>query len=384
MRVGIVVHGGGGWLGGRNYIRNLLTAVYNLPGRQIEPVILTTPTGHDQVSDLPPFQVIRSAAFNLDRTSEFARRALTAVFRRNVAVERVLREHKISVLSHSGHLGPRASIAAIGWIPDFQSMHMPEFQTERARADRERRLLRICSNCTKVIVSSESVRNDLIKFAPRYSSRAEVLRFVAAPFAREPVTPFPELIEKYEIDRPFFLLPNQFWAHKNHRTVIGALKVLKEKGRQITVLATGATQDHRNPGHFNSTMEYAKECGVLQDFRVLGLVPYADLAGLMKWTVALINPSLFEGWSTSVEEAKTAGKAIVLSDISVHREQNPERGIFFAPMDAEQLADALLLAQSRFDKAADLEFQERAFEQFPRRQQEFACEYQRIDQSVST
>ena len=383
-RVGFVVHGGGGWLGGRNYLRNLLTAIYNLPGRTIEPVILTPPGGQDQTSDLPPFEVFSSSAFALDRKSDFLRKALTAVFRRNVVVEKVLRKYRISVLSHSGHLGPRASIATIGWVPDFQSMHLPQFQKDRAaKADRERRVLRICANSTKVVVSSECVRKDLAEFAPQFAGKAELLRFVAAPFAREPVTSFPELMQKYQIEEPFFLLPNQFWAHKNHRTVISALKVLRDRGQRATVLATGATQDHRTPEYFGSLMEYAKECNVLEDFRVLGVVPYEDLAGLMKWTVSLINPSLFEGWSTSVEEAKTAGKAIVLSDIPVHREQNPERGIFFSPLDAEQLADALVLAKERFDKTLDLAYQERAFEEFPRRQREFACEYQRIVESIS-
>ena len=36
----------------------------------------------------------------------------------------------------------------------------------------------------------------------------------------------------------------------------------------------------------------------------LGKVPYSDLINLINQSKALINPSLFEGWSTSIEEAK--------------------------------------------------------------------------------
>ena len=70
-------------------------------------------------------------------------------------------------------------------------------------------------------------------------------------------------------------------------------------------------------------------------FRPLGVVPYRDMLGLMRHAVAVINPSLFEGWSTSVEEAKSMGKAVVLSDIPVHREQAPGRGLFFDPRDPD-------------------------------------------------
>ena len=52
----------------------------------------------------------------------------------------------------------------------------------------------------------------------------------------------------------------------------------------------------------------------------------------------MINPSLFEGWSTSVEEAKSLDKRILLSNIPVHREQAPARGIYFDPQDAADLA----------------------------------------------
>ena len=378
MRVGIVVHGGQGWLGGRNYIRNLLSAVYNFRDREIEPVLLTGTSDSDQLSDLPPFKVVNSSLFDQRSITEFTRKAVTAAFGRNWMFENLLRKHRIAALSHSGHLGARASIPTFGWIPDFQLMYLPDLQTDSARASRERKLLRICSNCTKVIVSSECARDDLKQFAPAFAHKGEVLRFVAAPFAREPITPADELTGKYQLDGPFFLLPNQFWAHKNHRTVIRALKVLRDRGRRVTVLATGSTRDHRNPAFFYTLMDYANQCGVLEDFRVLGIVPYEDLAGFMKSAVALINPSLFEGWSTSVEEAKTAGKAIVLSDIPVHREQAPERGIFFAPQDPEALADALIVAYSSFAPDADAGYQERALAEFPERQRQFARDYQGI------
>lgn len=47
---------------------------------------------------------------------------------------------------------------------------------------------------------------------------------------------------------------------------------------------------------------------------MLGLVPRSDVIALMRYSISLINPSFFEGWSTTVEEAKSMGKQIILSE----------------------------------------------------------------------
>ena len=78
-------------------------------------------------------------------------------------------------------------------------------------------------------------------------------------------------------------------------------------------------------------------------------MPYSDVIALMRYSVAVINPSLFEGWSTTVEEAKSLGKSILLSDIPVHREQSPVRGHFFKANSAEQLAEEMMNTLVKFD-----------------------------------
>ena len=52
---------------------------------------------------------------------------------------------------------------------------------------------------------------------------------------------------------------------------------------------------------------------------------------------SVINPSFFEGWSTSVEEAKILNKIIILSNIKVHKEQNPEMSHYFDPNNSNDL-----------------------------------------------
>ena len=85
---------------------------------------------------------------------------------------------------------------------------------------------------------------------------------------------------------------------------------------------------------------------------ILGKSPYQDVQALTIESKALINPSLFEGWSTIVEEAKSLGKRIILSDINVHKEQNPDGGIYFPVHDAEKLAKIMIDIWNEEDEIA--------------------------------
>ena len=61
----------------------------------------------------------------------------------------------------------------------------------------------------------------------------------------------------------------------------------------------------------------------------------------MRASTALLNPSLFEGWSTNVEEAHALGVPMLLSDLDVHRERAGADVSYFDRHSAESLVLAL-------------------------------------------
>ena len=71
------------------------------------------------------------------------------------------------------------------------------------------------------------------------------------------------------------------------------------------------------------------------------LVQYNKIMNLLYNADIIINPSFFEGWSTVVEEAKILDKKILLSNIDVHIEQNPKKGIYFDPYNPKDLANSI-------------------------------------------
>jgi glycosyltransferase involved in cell wall biosynthesis len=207
--------------------------------------------------------------------------------------------------------------------------------------------------------------------------KSRVLQFVAQPRAAD-ATDQGTLRERYGITGEYFHVPNQFWAHKNHQLLLDALAILKTSGDQALVISTGATRDYRQPRYFDELMARAEMLGVDDSLRTLGVIPYDDLAGLMLNSLALINPSRSEGWSTSVEEAKSLGKRVILSDLPVHREQAPPDAVYIDPDNAASLADAMRVVRTTFDPAADRERRARALRELPARVRAFGEAYQDI------
>jgi len=348
IRVGFILEVSD-WLGGINYYRSLFSALRLLPEPKIEPVLfVSTEAEEGLVEQFGPMRVVRSSLLSPGSPSGILRRAVRKVLgQRDPALELMLRGHGVDVLSHySGALSRGTRIKTVGWIPDFQFLHLPDLFTAEDIARRGEAVRLLTDHCDRLIVSSAAAQDDLGRFVPEALSRSRVLHFVPEVDACESLPTLADLEQKYGFQGPYFYLPNQFWAHKNHRVVVDALGELRQAGRSATVLATGKTHDHRHPAHFEELMSAVAEAGLSESFRVLGIVPYGDLLSLMHHSLAVINPSFCEGWSTTVEESKALDKTLLLSDLPVHREQNPPRGIFFNPRDPRQLADMMMQVQT--------------------------------------
>lgn len=376
-RVGIIFSFDMNWVGGVNYFKNLISAVYELPDSKIEIVIFTgLKTSINYFEGFPVISIIRNSIFDRGTFSWILRKFWMKIFSYDLFLERLLKKYDVDVLSHSGWIGKNSKIPTIGWIVDFQHIHLPELFSRQEIKLRNTVFKDLCRYCTTVIVSSYDALSDLKKFSPACEIKSQVLQFAVSISDQNVILPSRREIElKYKFSGNFIHLPNQFWRHKNHKVVIEALGQLRLEGKNVLILASGNTEDYLRPKYFSELMTQAKAFGVVENFIPLGLVPIIDLTALMIYSTAMINPSFFEGWSTSVEEAKSLGKLIILSDISVHREQNPSHAIYFKPEDSSELAAILWEVWTKPDVMEDVE---NVRIETSKRRYEFAKKYQQI------
>ena len=107
------------------------------------------------------------------------------------------------------------------------------------------------------------------------------------------------------------------------------------------VVCTGWQGDYRDPGYFDRQQDWIRRHRLERRIRILGLLSRADQVQLIRRAAAVLQPSLFEGWSLLVEDARALGKRIYLSDIPVHREQAPSNASFFPAGRADLLAEQI-------------------------------------------
>ena len=330
------------WAGGYNYQNNLFASLNRYCPRQIRPVMFADL--NDGVADLeeiaciPDVEVVQSAAFDRRRSGLVAALALGL----DRAAAKEFQTQRIDVVFESARFfGWRLPFPAVAWFPDFQHRRLPQFFSPFTRWRREFGFRAQIASGRTIMLSSESALRDFRSFYPKSNSNIAVVRFATSPasgaLAADPVA----VMAQYNLPPRYFYLPNQFWRHKNHRAAIDALAILKRRGLDVVIAASGSRDDPREPNYFGDLMKEVARHGLEDNFRYLGMIPTDHVYALLRNSTALINPSRIEGWSTTVEEAKSFGAPMILSDIDVHREQTDGVARYFGVDDAEILANHL-------------------------------------------
>jgi glycosyltransferase involved in cell wall biosynthesis len=216
------------------------------------------------------------------------------------------------------------------WIADFQDYYLPEMWSPEDLTKRVKYHKNIAARGGVVVFSSEDAMNDFKKFYPGHRCELRLLRF-ASTLPDYSAVSFESVKKKFGIDSCYFMSPNQFWKHKNHMVVLEAIAMLKDKHLDFVVVFTGSESDHRNKEYFQSLKDFIAGHGIERWVKFLGFIDRSEQLVLMENAISIIQPSLFEGWSTVVEDAKAQSQFIILSRLRVHEEQIQENCRFFDP-----------------------------------------------------
>ena len=352
MKIGIIMQTEGGWMGGVIYIQNLIKALATLPSEirsQVELYLLTSPRVDPKVyEELKPlveavivedflgFSLLNRARWKLSRSLPWLTDSRLVNFANKNKLDFI---YPIDV--GNGSISWDFKCAWAAWIPDFQHKYLPHLFLHKDIAGRDRVFEKMAKLSKNMVFSSQVAAADFKKFYPESHAKIHILNFRTIPNPNW-FTGNPELVQqKYKLPDRFFLVSNQFWRHKNHKFVIEALAILKRKNINPVIACTGEVYDHRYPEYSKEILDLIRQKKLESQFITLGLISRLDQIQLMRRSLAVIQPSLFEGWSTVVEDARSLGKVIILSDIGVHLEQNPPNAIFFASDRVEDLVEKI-------------------------------------------
>jgi glycosyltransferase involved in cell wall biosynthesis len=342
IRIGFLLSGSSTWIGGYNYIKNLLYAIKHCQGSHLYTIVFVSPDFDIKYKqELAEFAEVRVVNILSEKTAFwYIWKLVKKITNSDFIIELYLFRYNIDIFSHSSLINLIFK-KSINWIADFQHLKLPHMFSESEIRQRNILVKNITRFSSRVVLSSKSALTDFEEYFGK-NEKIKILQFVSQPgnFVETNECEIEKIKLKYEIKEEYFIIPNQLWKHKNHLVVLEALKYLKEKNQSIKVVFTGLLNDYRDSQYPELINKKIQEYGV--DVLMLGLIDYKDMILLIKGSVSVINPSLFEGWSTIVEECKSLGKNIILSNIPVHIEQSPIFSTYFSPENYIELADILI------------------------------------------
>jgi len=343
IRVAFTLIGGENWTGGHNYLLNLLRALVTHQKADIAPVLFVC---NDGEGDVEPFlalsgiEVIRSNLLAPRYRKTQLVQAL--VWGRVSGLARLFSAHRIDLVFEAAQFfGWRMGLPSIAWIPDLQHKALPHLFSKSAWWKREVGFRAQIIGRRVIMLSSDDVKNACVRHYPATRGRARTVHFAMPAGAIPDFAVARDIADSYGLPPNFIFMPNQFWRHKNHMRVLDALTILRGRGVDIVVAASGKQHDPRAPEYFPEFERNLKARSLESSFRLLGLIPYAHLTALMRCCQVMLNPSLFEGWSTTVEEARALAAPMLLSDLDVHLEQMGSEARYFNRDSSEALADML-------------------------------------------
>lgn len=347
--LGMPLIGGNQWKGGLNYQRSVLQLIAGPLADRVAVRVIVSPEEEDLAQEA--FGAWLTSPLIVDARVRGAGQGSRAIQAMAFGADRhladLVTEQGINVFFENARFyGWAFPCPILAWIPDFQHRRLPHLFSRRAFWRRDIGFRAQTLGRRTILLSSETARADAERFYPRARGRVHVAPFAGQFDISKIYTGISEALAQHDLPKEFFYLPNQFWTHKNHEVVLEALKILKHDGRIAAcppVVMSGPTEDPRDPGHFQRLMTDAERNELGTQFRHLGLIPYAHVLSLNAGATAVLNPSRFEGWASSVEEAKALATPLLLSDTPIHREQAPGAR-FFDPSNPADLASCLVEA----------------------------------------
>ncbi len=347
QKIGLVFSNNENWIGGTYYILNVVHALNSLEDFQKPYIYILSKTEEEfiylKTTTLYPyieFIILEEVATKLNLFKRVANKLLS-----NFNQEFDFNKTKLANVDNRLKIFPYFSGGLqndVSWIPDFQDKHLPQFFSDQELVNRFFSQRRVANLASKIVFSSHNALGDFNSLFPNSLAKTFVIPFAVTIKNDYSNLNLNETYKKFDIDREYFIVPNQFWKHKNHLVVLKAIKFIVDHDKDVLLVFTGKEYDYRNPSYFDELKTFVIENKLDKNVLFLGFIDRNEQLLLVKNAIALIQPSLFEGWSTSIEDAKALNKFVIASDLPIHREQLEYNCVFFEKENYKALADLLL------------------------------------------
>lgn len=183
----------------------------------------------------------------------------------------------------------------------------------------------------KIITPTNYWKDYLLKHFPKKTSEIVVTyEGVASNLSSDSKLSPPEIISKYNLEKPFVIYTGNLYPHKNVESLVKAIEMFNglhnHQLKLAIICAKSIFRDRLKVGN---------------DVKVLGLVSDEEMSVLYKEAIALIQPSFIEGFGLTGLEAMSMSLPVISSNASCLPEVYQDAALYFDPHNVDELVSSL-------------------------------------------
>lgn len=185
-------------------------------------------------------------------------------------------------------------------------------------------------NASAVITPTKTVKKQILDiYGNRYETKIHAI-YEGVNYEMEQASENTSLKNKFK--KPFFVYIGNFYPHKNVETLINAFKDIQNEYELVLV---------GPDSYFSGRVQQEIQEKNITNIRFYHTGSIEDLVFFYKNAVALINPSISEGFGLPLVEAAYFKLPIIASDLDVFHEILEDNFLSFNPQSVEELQEIL-------------------------------------------
>lgn len=264
---------------------------------------------------------------------------LFASLRLFLIIPLVLRHLKVDAVVEPAHFGPfnlPQHIQRITVIHDLTPLLFPYYHRWHGQMLQRLFLPRILKKTHLIIAVSQHTAHDLARLFPFTKPKIVVISPGCDSFFKP--TPSKAVLKKWQINAPYFLSVGTIEPRKNLLLLLQAYQQFRERHEERVLLVIVGGKGWKYKSFYKELAQHLYR----EDILLLGFVDKQDLPPLYTLALALLYPSLYEGFGLPILEAMACGTVVICSNSSSLSEVGGKAALYLNPKDEAKLLSHML------------------------------------------
>ena len=231
-------------------------------------------------------------------------------------------------------------IPSVFLIPDMQHEKYPQNFSNEVLNWRKTKIEQSSISTDHIITISKFSKKEITKYLNVDSNKVSVT-YLSTPYWHD--IPFnkkinQEVINKYQLKpKKYFFFPANTWPHKNFKRLLNAFAKISNKYPSIDLLL--AVQSNNIDPDLKKIIE---KHNLNKRIRFIGFVEDKHISYIFKNSLAVVIPSLYEGFGIPAIEAMKQGVPVLCSNTTSLPEIFEDAALYFNPNSTEKIARSLV------------------------------------------